>query len=287
MSRTSTTQELKRAVRDLRTRLKLTQTEFGGRLGKGLATIQRYENLVPPKGRVLGRLRHLAQVHNHLDLAELFDEALSEAYGTKTDAVALTPLALLIGRAAQAASLARSHNDPRAVEEELRLADAALEQAMEWSGALPPIDESDNDDKVRAAVRELRTRLQSTQTEFGKSLGKGLATIKRYESLVAPKGGVLGQLGELAVQHNHMDLYEIFAAALAKHIGGLNDLLELTQIRLMLGRAREAILKAQGRTDALERGKDIDQAVAELQAASDAIGGLVPDPEFISLREKS
>jgi hypothetical protein len=69
------------AVQELRSRLGLTQTEFGGRIGKGLASVQRYELLAPPKGPVLIQLMNLASEMNETSIAEIFRSALSLQLG--------------------------------------------------------------------------------------------------------------------------------------------------------------------------------------------------------------
>jgi hypothetical protein len=69
------------AVLDLRNRLGLTQTQFGGRIGKGLASVQRYENLVPPSGAALVQLMTLAAEIKEASLAEVFRSALSKELG--------------------------------------------------------------------------------------------------------------------------------------------------------------------------------------------------------------
>lgn len=78
---------LRAAVKNLRLSIKsptgepLTQTEFGRLLGKSLNTIQRYETLMPPKGRALAELAALANRHDRKELELLFTSALSEELG--------------------------------------------------------------------------------------------------------------------------------------------------------------------------------------------------------------
>lgn len=72
---------------------------------------------------------------------------------------------------------------------------------------------------LRGAVRELRVALGRTQTQFGQLIGKGLATIQRYETLVPPKGAVLAMLGRLAEENGRHDLSVIFHSALAEELG--------------------------------------------------------------------
>lgn len=68
--------DLKSAVKELRTKLGLSQTEFGRLIGKSIATIQRYETLVPPQGKVLSDLSTLAFLNGESRLAQVFTEAL-------------------------------------------------------------------------------------------------------------------------------------------------------------------------------------------------------------------
>ena len=64
------------AVRELRTALGLSQTEFGRLLGKSLPTVQRWETLRPPDGKALALLEQLATDRNHPELARPFHDAL-------------------------------------------------------------------------------------------------------------------------------------------------------------------------------------------------------------------
>jgi len=72
---------------------------------------------------------------------------------------------------------------------------------------------------VMVAVRDLRSALNKTQTEFGRMIGKGLATIQRYETLVPPKGEALTQFANLAQNLQRFDLANIFLRTLAAEIG--------------------------------------------------------------------
>jgi transcriptional regulator with XRE-family HTH domain len=69
------------AVRELRTALGLSQTEFGLRLGKSLPTIQRWETLRPPDGEALADLERLANDEKHPELAKPFSAALKDVPG--------------------------------------------------------------------------------------------------------------------------------------------------------------------------------------------------------------
>ena len=71
------------AVRRLREALGLTQTELARRIRRGMSTVQRWEQLTPPKGEALVRLMELAAENNQLELAELFRDALSRELGYK------------------------------------------------------------------------------------------------------------------------------------------------------------------------------------------------------------
>lgn len=72
---------LKVMVRQLREGLGKTQTEFGALIGKGLATVQRYEALVPPKGKVLVGLEKLARENGFMEYADAFKDALIAELG--------------------------------------------------------------------------------------------------------------------------------------------------------------------------------------------------------------
>jgi hypothetical protein len=74
-------ENLKVTVRQLREGLGRTQTEFGALIEKGLATVQRYETLVPPKGKVLVRLEKLARENGFTEYADAFRGALIAELG--------------------------------------------------------------------------------------------------------------------------------------------------------------------------------------------------------------
>ena|ERR1017187_6471241 len=73
--------DLRFAVRGLRLALGKTQTEFGDLIGKSLPTVQRYESLVPPKGKILLRLERLARDTRFDEYAQTFREALRADLG--------------------------------------------------------------------------------------------------------------------------------------------------------------------------------------------------------------
>jgi hypothetical protein len=72
---------------------------------------------------------------------------------------------------------------------------------------------------VRDAVRRLRGGLGKTQTAFGELIGKGLATVQRYETLVPPKGKVLVQLEKLALESGFDECAKIFRNELRNELG--------------------------------------------------------------------
>ena len=80
-------QRLRRATRELRTRLGLSQAEFGRRIGRTLNTVLRYESQVAPKGDALVPYAALAIKCGFNDLAVLFRAALLEEFGTDLERV--------------------------------------------------------------------------------------------------------------------------------------------------------------------------------------------------------
>ena len=74
-------QALMTAVRQLRECLRMTQTQFAAELGRGMSTLQRWEQVVPPRGRALADLANLARSRATKDLAGIFERALSEEMG--------------------------------------------------------------------------------------------------------------------------------------------------------------------------------------------------------------
>ena len=73
--------DLMAAVRKLRDELGLTQTEFAAKIGRGMSTVQRWEQVVPPKGEALVQLMKLADASGHPALAAVFQEAISRQLG--------------------------------------------------------------------------------------------------------------------------------------------------------------------------------------------------------------
>src|ERR1017187_9109989 len=80
------------AVRGLRIALAKTQTEFGALIGKSLPTIQRYESLVPPKGKILLRLERMAREHHFDEYAQTFREALRDDLGLELPDMPASPV---------------------------------------------------------------------------------------------------------------------------------------------------------------------------------------------------
>src|SRR3954463_13181570 len=85
------TDELRAAVRGLRRALAKTQTEFGTLIGKSLPTIQRYEALVPPKGKVLFTLESIAREKRFDEYARAFRDAIRAELGVELPAAPLDP----------------------------------------------------------------------------------------------------------------------------------------------------------------------------------------------------
>ena len=83
------------AVRDLRSQLGRTQTQFAEMINVGMSTVQRYEQLVPPKGRILVRLMELAEQHGYVTEARVFANALAEELDAR--GASNRPLGMLLG----------------------------------------------------------------------------------------------------------------------------------------------------------------------------------------------
>jgi hypothetical protein len=77
------TDDLRFAVRGFRLALAKTQTEFGALIGKSLPTIQRYELLVPPKGKILFTLESLAREKRFDEYAQTFRDAIRDELGVE------------------------------------------------------------------------------------------------------------------------------------------------------------------------------------------------------------
>jgi transcriptional regulator with XRE-family HTH domain len=92
--------DLRGAVRGLRAAMGKTQTEFGTMLGKSLPTIQRYESLVPPKGKILIDLERLARDARFDEYAQIFREAVRVELGVELPATTPIPVALPFPRVA-------------------------------------------------------------------------------------------------------------------------------------------------------------------------------------------
>lgn len=86
------TDELRAAVKNLRLALGKTQTEFGAMIGKSLPTIQRYESLVPPKGRILLKLEALAREKKFDEYAQTFRAAIRTDLGLDMPDMAANPV---------------------------------------------------------------------------------------------------------------------------------------------------------------------------------------------------
>lgn len=78
---------LRRATKDLRVRLNLTQAAFGDKIGKTVPTILRYETQVSPKGQALIPYAELAITNKFFDLAEIFRTAILKDNGPALERV--------------------------------------------------------------------------------------------------------------------------------------------------------------------------------------------------------
>src|ERR1019366_4756645 len=77
------------AVKKLRAALVLTQTQLATKIGRGMSTIQRWEQLVPPQGEALVQLMTLAATHGQNELAQVFRSFLSEQLGYEVPIIPL------------------------------------------------------------------------------------------------------------------------------------------------------------------------------------------------------
>jgi transcriptional regulator with XRE-family HTH domain len=71
----------KRAPKELRMRLGMSQTAFGRRIGRTLNTVLRYESQIEPRGEALLPYAALAIQCGFTDLAEIFRDAIIEDLG--------------------------------------------------------------------------------------------------------------------------------------------------------------------------------------------------------------
>ncbi len=75
-------QDLKKAAKELRSRLGLSQEAFGQRIGRTLNTVLRYESQAGPKEESLVRYAALAIDSGFTDLAQVFRLALIKGLGS-------------------------------------------------------------------------------------------------------------------------------------------------------------------------------------------------------------
>jgi transcriptional regulator with XRE-family HTH domain len=74
------------------------------------------------------------------------------------------------------------------------------------------------EEKLRQAVRELRTALGETQTQFAVRMNVSFPTLVRYELSRAPSGRALGKLFEIA-NGKFPEQAAVFRAAIVEEIG--------------------------------------------------------------------
>lgn len=77
----------RRAPKELRLRLGLSQTAFGRRIGRTLNTVLRHESQIEPRGEALLPYAALAIQCGHTDLAEIFRAAIIEDFGPDLELV--------------------------------------------------------------------------------------------------------------------------------------------------------------------------------------------------------
>ena len=142
-------QDLKKAVKDLRSALGKTQTEFGVLIGKGLATVQRYEALVPPKGKTLVTLSTLADANSQPVLAALFRSALEKEIGALHAGISgfRTQEALILAIGILQPMIEGKLSVPKKTLERLNavknILDKELTQLREATTQAPPLDQED------------------------------------------------------------------------------------------------------------------------------------------------
>ena len=136
----SSTSDLRAAVRQLRTAMGKSQTEFGALIGKGLATIQRYETLVPPRGKVLPDLVLLAEQNSQPVLAALFRSALEQEIGGLRAALGIGKFQqAVVAAIIQLQQLRRTlPRNPEAIQRKLKVIEAQLEKAVAVAPDLAP-----------------------------------------------------------------------------------------------------------------------------------------------------
>lgn len=75
------------------------------------------------------------------------------------------------------------------------------------------------EERLRATIKELRDRLNLTQTALADLIGKSYPMLRKYEQEKAPMGEALAPFALVAIQHGQEDLAEIFRAALIEDLG--------------------------------------------------------------------
>jgi transcriptional regulator with XRE-family HTH domain len=169
--------DVKSAVRRLRLALEKTQTEFGALIGKGLATVQRYETLVPPKGKVLVRLQRLAESKGVDECAVIFRDALLDELGVgglQSDEVR-PPAAVSVGFYAH----------PQTPEEEEMVFDVLQVMREARSTSVPPNSSVQlRRDQAIANVKLLKKATKSARTERVEAVEFGQANEDQKAAIV-------------------------------------------------------------------------------------------------------
>jgi|GEM_PF-3365135 len=99
-------------------------------------------------------------------------------------------------------------------------------------------------DRVCRAVKDLRNSLNESQPQFAVRLGTSLRSIARYETSRPPKGKVLAQLEQIALNNGFDEYAQVFRAALSNELG-----FPAPQVPLRWPKAAKAIPDLDARTD--------------------------------------
>jgi transcriptional regulator with XRE-family HTH domain len=182
--------DLKETVKRLRLALGKSQTKFGALIGKGLATVQRYETLVPPKGKALVQLEKLASESGFDECANIFRNALRDELGLTSQRDEVPPPPGLDGFQPMR---------PQNPEEEAMVFDVL---ALMRQSPTPPVAELVRRDMKRLklatewprAMREQAIRMAVTESDREKAIlelhakGQPVATIAklfgRHETMI-------------------------------------------------------------------------------------------------------
>ncbi len=173
---------VKEAVRKLREALGKTQTEFGQMIGASLPTIQRYERLVAPKGKVLVKLEGLAREYGLEEYAGVFENALTQELGQERRVV--------LARRKKPGSFPTEEKDSYIVFEsdDERLWTAALLRAMRQPESREEFED------VSKALRAMRKAVE-TDWAYRRRFPKFLVEVDRLISDGVSKTAIAERVG--------------------------------------------------------------------------------------------